>query len=396
MLAHSPPLPLIIDLAGKPYKITPEDEEGIICALRKRDRVRRIRLHMPVPVLQKLLTAIGGEFPLLEYLFISPPAKQNTDLVVPKTFRAPHLRHLILINFALPIQSPLLTRTAGLVMLSLGFIPPSVYFNPGDLLARLSLMPQLEILRVNFHSPIPNRDVRRQLFHTPITTHVTLPNLHWFGFGGASAYLEALLSRMTTPLLDKLQVVFSHQLTFSVPCLLHFMSTMENLRVSHARLVFNENGFFLRVYPSEEARAYSFYLSVRCDHVDWQVASAVQILNMLNPSLSGVVNLILNPEGHTSLSEGHDETYRTHWREILRSFNNVKTIRVPNGLVEELSRSLQVNGGELPLELLPELKSLEYFSNGDGRAAFTPFQDVRLIAGHPVNLVPRGTRSARR
>jgi hypothetical protein len=343
MLAHSPPLPLIIDLAGKPYKITPEDEEGITCALRQRDRVRRIRLHIPVPVLQKLLAAIDGEFPLLEYLFISPLAKHNTGLILPKMFRAPHLRHLILINFALPIRSPLFTSTAGLVMLSLGFIPPSVYFNPGDLLARLSLMPQLETLRVNFHSPIPNRDVQRQLFHTPITTHVTLPNLHWFGFGGASAYLEALLPQMTTPLLDKIQVVFSHQLTFSVPCLLHFMGTMENLMLSHARLVFNENGFFLRVYPSEEARAYSFYLSVRCDHLDWQVASAAQILNMLNPSLSGVVNLILNLDDHTSSSEGYDETYRTHWREILRSFNNVKTIRVSNGLVEELSRSLEVD-----------------------------------------------------
>ncbi|KAI0283248.1 hypothetical protein BC826DRAFT_227723 [Russula brevipes] len=50
-------------------------------------------------------------------------------------------------------------------------------------------------------------------------THVTLPNLRWLWlmFGGVSAYLEALLSRMTAALLEKLEIVLFHQLTFAVP-----------------------------------------------------------------------------------------------------------------------------------------------------------------------------------
>jgi hypothetical protein len=64
MLAHSPPLPLVIDYTGK--DITAEDEEAIIFALAQRDRVRRIRFYIPVPKLQKLFMAIDGEYPILE------------------------------------------------------------------------------------------------------------------------------------------------------------------------------------------------------------------------------------------------------------------------------------------------------------------------------------------
>ena len=55
MLAHSPPLPLIIDYDSEIGDIGAEDEEGIAHALQQRDRVRRIRLWMPVLKLQKLL-----------------------------------------------------------------------------------------------------------------------------------------------------------------------------------------------------------------------------------------------------------------------------------------------------------------------------------------------------
>jgi len=85
-------------------------------------------------------------------------------------------------------------------------------------------MPQLEILGIAFHSPLPNRDVKRQLLHTPITTHITLPNLRWFGSTGTTAYLEALLPQMTTPLLEKLQIRFFNELTLSVPHL-QFITT---------------------------------------------------------------------------------------------------------------------------------------------------------------------------
>ena len=70
MLAHSPPLPLVIDHLDRYDDINTEDEEGIILALQHRDRVRCIRLVKPISVLQGIINSLDGEFPNLEYLFI--------------------------------------------------------------------------------------------------------------------------------------------------------------------------------------------------------------------------------------------------------------------------------------------------------------------------------------
>jgi hypothetical protein len=95
MLAHSPPLPLTVDYTSKDG-ITAEDEEGLLLALEQRHRVRHLRLNLPVQNLQKLVMAIDEEFPILEYLIVSPPTKDSTVLMLPETLQAPHLRHLML------------------------------------------------------------------------------------------------------------------------------------------------------------------------------------------------------------------------------------------------------------------------------------------------------------
>ncbi|KAH9981817.1 hypothetical protein BJV74DRAFT_887322 [Russula compacta] len=394
MLAHSPPLPLTIDYIDQSHNITAEDEEGIMLALRHRDRVRRIRLQIPVPNLQKLLMTINDEFPMLEYLYIRPPAKDGMGLILPKTFQAPQLRYFVLENFAFSIRSPLLTTATGLVTLSLNRIHPSAYFRPNDLLQRLSLMPQLEVLGISFHSPVPNRDIKMVLSGTPIMTHVTLPNLRWFGFTGVSAFLEALLSRMTTPLLEKIQIAFFNQLTFSVPHLLQYVGTTESLRFSSAWIGFFTGRVVMMVYPHDGAKMYTLYLEVGCGHLDWQVASAAQIFSALRTAFSTVEYLTLDYWRHSIGSEWHKEADRTQWHELLREVSNVKTLRVDVGLVTQLSRALQLDDVESPTDLLPELKELSCSTTGDAEDAFTMFIDARQRAGRPVTLTSREARLA--
>jgi len=107
-----------ITLTNKHHDITAENEERIIPALRHRERVCRTCLLVPVSNLQKLVAAIDKEFAALDYLYIGPPTRHNTILRLPKTFRAPHLRHLI-INMAFPIGCSLLTSAVDSVALSL-------------------------------------------------------------------------------------------------------------------------------------------------------------------------------------------------------------------------------------------------------------------------------------
>jgi len=72
-------------------------------------------------------------------------------------------------------------------------------------------------------------------------THVTLPNLRSFAFQGQSAYLEALLAHVTTPLLEKLYICVFGLRALSAPHLLQFIVSTEKFTgwLSSAVLRFN-------------------------------------------------------------------------------------------------------------------------------------------------------------
>jgi hypothetical protein len=129
---------------------------------------------------------------------------------------------------------------------------------------------------------------------------------------------------------------------------------------------------------------------VPSSHLDWQVSSIAQVFNALGPVLSAVERLTLDYEEHRQSSEMHNEVDRMQWLQRLGSFSNVKTIHVENGLVRELSRSLQFDDGEPPATLLPELTELSYSAysaSHDIGDAFTSFIGARHDTDHPVTLV---------
>jgi hypothetical protein len=276
---------------------------------------------------------------------------------------------------------------ANLVTLSLNLIPSSAYFHPNALLQRLSFMPQLEILCIYFNSYYPSRDVGEQLMRTPITTRVTLPNLRRFGFQGASAYLEVLLPHITLPLLEKLQVYFFNQLTYSIPHLKQFIGTAGNLRPNTTALIFCQHYLDALVLPHKEASMYTFSMFLAGKHLDWQVASATQVFHTLEAVFSPVEHLILEYDRHSISSKWKNEADRTQWRELLGLFCNVKTIRVDGELVEQLSHALLPDEGESPTELFPELQELTYSTIGSSFNVFTPFIDARQKAGRPITSI---------
>jgi hypothetical protein len=167
------------------------------------------------------------------------------------------------------------------------------------------------------------------------------------------------------------------------------MGTTENLSFRSAKLMFHREAVFLRGYPQEGAKIYALYLQVGCSHLDWQESSAAQIFNFLGPLFTSVAELTIDHRAHSASSEAHNEADRTFWREILRSFGNVRRLLVRDGLVKEFSRSLQLDGGESPLELLPVLTELAYPGSSDAGDGFTAFLDGRRSAGRPVKLARR-------
>jgi len=186
-----------------------------------------------------------------------------------------------------------------------------------------------------------------------------------------------------------LQFNFFNQLTFPIPRLLQFLDTTENLRFDSARFQFEGELVYVEVYLREEAKTYALTLKVFCRHLDWQVSSVAQIFDALNQIFSLVEHLTLEHKVHDGSSDEHNEVDRTEWHKLLRSFSNVKTLRIGDGLVGELSRCLQLDDGEPSLELLPELQELTYFGSRDTGKAFTSFVQARQNAGRPVTLIHR-------
>jgi hypothetical protein len=387
MLAHSPPLPIIIYYMGNVGKPSSEDDENILLALQHRERVRRIGLSVPAPSLLRLITAIDEEFPMLERLFISPRTIPTTSFSLPESFHAPHLRHLVLSRVSIQIGSPLLTTAAGLVTLKLACIPSSGYFDPSYLLARLSLMSRLEILAVAFHSDDHNHDAEGQLSENQPTTHVTLPCLRFFAFLGESAYLEGLLAQISTPALEQLRIESSTPST--LPQLSQFMGATDNLRFNTVRLKFLRDVYQIVLADDSHGEEWPdpFRMRIRCRHLDLQVASAVQIFRELWPLLFVVMTLTLDYEVLSPWFDWREEVDRALWRELLKPFSNVKTLLVEDGLLQggELLRSLQSDSGEPPLPELKELVSRGGVGYPDDDAI--SFLNARQIAGYPVTLV---------
>jgi len=394
MLANSPPLPIVIDHIKKYYKkpTNPKDEAGILIALQQHDRVRRIRLGVRILDMQKLLSSLDKEFPMLEYLCIMPMIKKwNARWIPPTRFQAPRLRHLILTDFAFPIRSLLLATGAsrGLVTLTLESVNPSADFSPNDLLKRLSLMYHLQSFAIDLNSSGLDYGVNGRL---SIMTHVNLPNLRSFAFQGQCAYLEALLPHLATPLLEKLYINLIDKLTLSVANLLPCIIPTENFidKVSSAVLRFNVWHCRVVLYPDVGARMYSLCLQLNGLYFDGEVAFAAQVLHVIRPVLSEVVHLTLEYQKVGTIfgmTQGHSQPDHTSWREVLGAFGNVKTLSMHNDLVGEVSRSLRLDGGESSVDLLPELNKLECYGSGDTCDAFTPFIDARKNAGRPLILV---------
>jgi hypothetical protein len=390
MLAHSPSLPLVVDYSEKYYGMTVEDEEGTILALRQRDRVRRIRLDMSVGNLQKLVVAIEQEYSMLEYLIVwhLTILDEMTILALPETLEAPRLRHLVLVGFNLPIGSQLFTTSVRLVTLYLVMESPSTYFHPNTLLQWLSFMPQLEVLMISFLLAVPNQDAERQLTHPPVMTPVTLPNFRFFWFQGHSSYIEALVHRIT-PCPEKLQFYFSNEITFSLPRLVQFINTAENLKFDSVKFKFFEWQVSMAVYPCGEAEMCGLSMTVGDWDVDWQASTITQIFNSFSQIFSAVERLALElvVEDSRSFEEyEHNGSDRVEWHRLFSWFRNVKSLRIDNVFVKGVSRCLELDDGEPSLGLLPELQELAYSRSSKTGDAFTSFIDARQKAGRPVAL----------
>ena len=404
MLAHLPPLPLILDYWDPYDYITADDELGIRLALENRDRVRRIRVMQPALMLQRLIDALRGEFPNLEYLFIErhtffvPNTNGNATFDIPETFRAPRLRYLMVMGLPLTIPSPLVTTMGNFVALSLNFDIPWAYSPPNPLLLQVLPMPQLGTLGDNYNANtyFPNDDVESQLLRRAVMRRVT-PHLRRFGFQGAKAYLETFLPLATVRLLERLQLYSLDRLkTYLILPRRVLVDCAEPVRLKLVRLTFLKD--CLRVDTQshyKDLRTYRFSMGQGGKRLDWQLASVTNFFRTLKAVFSRVEHIILKCDEHLpSASEWNNEADSTRWRDLFSVFDNARALYMDYGLVGQLSQFLQPdsgNEGESPTtDVLPELRELWYSVTDDPELTdeplFAQFSHARKNAGRPIKV----------
>jgi hypothetical protein len=141
------------------------------------------------------------------------------------------------------------------------------------------------------------------------------------------AYLESLLSRINTPLLERFNVTLFTQLTFKLPRLCHFTRTIEGLRHPGPNVVFNRDGVSF-ITGAHRFGDGPFSLKVRCKQLGWQIAAATQVCNSVaedvNLSLT-VVHLL----GGMQLMEQRGVSFSGHLTDEEASHRLSTCIRTP-------------------------------------------------------------------
>jgi hypothetical protein len=431
MINHSPPFPLILDYGPHLLKTwTPADQDGLLFALQHLSRTHEIMLSAPQPTLAEIISTMLDAAPMLRRLILHT---ESTEFVLPKGFldgNAPQLRHLELHGVSLATLPPLLSSTTSLVSLILERVPSSVYFSPESLIAHIHTMPYLRTLSIGFLSAVHRPGLGNQRFLPPGQTsqaRIELPALEQLVYRGVSAYLESLLARIRTPVIQDIDITLFNQLTLWVPRICTFISDLEPFQPTTARIDFAQTSAHILLFvpsmalQSSESRSIDISLSVSCARLDFQVSAMAQICSCLSGTgtVSGAglayANLVLPVEElmlgfhQNELSEewraDEDVVDPSLWRTLLTPFRQTLTLRVHVALVADLEHALRLPqpqkdgpapvGEALGLEqdpLFPELRTIVLLHGNDERAlagaskGLSSFVDERNRAGHHVNL----------
>ena len=386
MLDVWPPLPIVT----RHFWRSKSDLDNIIAALEHNDRICQIGLALDLHW-EKVLESMQKTFPALTHLSLYSDI--DTIPVVPDSFMggsAPRLQNLQLERVPILGLPKLLLSATDLIRLSLRHIPHSGYISPEAIVACLSTLPRLETLFLGFKSPRsrPNNESRR----LPPPTRSVLPALIKLQFRGVNEYLEDLVARIDSPLLDCLEIGLFHQLIFDTTQLTQFVSRTPSLEVcDQARVDFSD--MHVRVAFPKISSGYHLSLKILCTQPEWQLSSMAQICTSFSPrSLVRMVERLCIRERSHSILKWQDDIEDNQWLELLHPFTAVKNLSISKEFGPRIAPSLQELVGGRTTEVLPALETLifeELRPSGPFEEAIGKFVAARQLSNHPVAVSQR-------
>ncbi|KAI0263937.1 hypothetical protein BC834DRAFT_282631 [Gloeopeniophorella convolvens] len=370
MLGSLPPWPIALNYDWSlRSSLRAADEEGILHALQHPSRLQEISLHSNPDdsLLEQFIMGMTEPLPGLEFLRLHSGENRTT---LPATFAGhstPDLQTLLLDGFTFHSIPPFLVSATGLKHIDLRNMHGDTFAPTQDLVACLSSLTRLEKFTVEFESA-PGRptDAWQALFDP--STLAVLPNLIELTYKGPSAYLEALLAAITTPLLETLRITFFHQLTYTTPRLSHFVRSLGE--AEYAWLIFAVNHASINFRINEQAgRMGHCFISLPCKSIDWQISSVAQVTGSLEQFTARLERLNIDFPGFNQPT-GSKDVALAAWYGIFRGFASVRTLRmcvwsgrdhplhtqVCWALIQE---DLESGGESSQASLLPALSTLE-------------------------------------
>jgi hypothetical protein len=316
----------------------------------------------------------------------------------------PRLRLVELNGVPFPAPQKLLLSATDLVTLRMEHIPYTGYIPPEEVVTCLSSLTKLEVLSLGF------LHYHRTLFDSPQTHQrprvpspsTVLPALTSFQFQGDCWYLDVLITRISFPLLNDLDVMFFDASWENVnfPSLCEFVNRIKTLDVCHRVDISFHPDFVNTTLSRQEGladcRKIKFgILHPNLDHpdlelpiLDWQLLYLIQLRSFSLPPLPALEHLYIHDHGSFPAFCG-PSTEESRWLELLRPFTSVKKLYLSERPALRVACALEGLSGERVTEVLPALQDISILGHEPSVAilkAFGKFVATPQASGCSVSI----------
>ncbi|KAH9979720.1 hypothetical protein BJV74DRAFT_857979 [Russula compacta] len=240
--------------------------------------------------------------------------------------------------------------------------------------------PNLRDLYIHFQYPHS-----RHRISPPPPTRAVIPALTYIHFSGARDYLEDLLSRIDTPLLDRLDINFLADHILDIPELRKFIDRAERLKpLNRAEVKFP---FLAIAIALGSGSSTHLLLDIGCPYPGAGILMMAHVCRQLSPLISHVEQLDLS-ENTFSEGEWEIDVEPTLFK-LFKHFPRVQSLYVSGELLPLVGPALRQLAGERATEVFPHLHSI-FFTGPPQSESIRKDIDAlfaaRQYSNHPINV----------
>jgi hypothetical protein len=193
------------------------------------------------------------------------------------------------------------------------------------------------------------------------------------------------VARIDTPILDKLTIIFFHQLIFDSPRLTQFINRTPKFKTyGEARVVFSNRDITVTLPQTFDGE---LELGISCKQSDWQLSSVAQVCRLFSSrALIPTVERLYVQSKSWSL-HWQDNIENDQWLELFHAFTPVKDLYISSEFTPRIAPALQELVGERVTEVLPALRTLFLgapLPSGPVQEIIWQFVAARQLSGHPI------------